>query len=134
LKANQFIRAHLKEEISAEAEERVVKFEERIRNRENLTTDQLLNIHEAAATGVYTSASSYDSAGGGTIPVSKIRAPGVAALPAALMISRALRPFARRVESKYFETLDVSAIVQLSAEISSKERPVILPVMKPAKE
>ncbi|SRR6266545_1987398 len=39
----KIVRAHLKEEISAEAEARIVKFDERLRNRENLATDQLLN-------------------------------------------------------------------------------------------
>jgi tetratricopeptide (TPR) repeat protein len=71
---------------------------------------------------------------GGGVTVSKIRAPGVASLPAALMICRALRPFARRVESNRVETLDETATVQLSAEISGKDHPVLLPVMKPAKE
>jgi MoxR-like ATPase len=39
----KIVRAHLREEISAEAEVRIVKFDERLRNRENLATDQLLN-------------------------------------------------------------------------------------------
>ncbi len=71
---------------------------------------------------------------GGGVPVSKIRAPGVASLPEALMICRALRPFARRIKSNRIETLDEAATVQLSAEISGKDHPVLLPVMKPAKE
>ncbi|MDX2030140.1 MAG: SAV_2336 N-terminal domain-related protein [Blastocatellia bacterium] len=73
-----------------------------------------------------------DSAG--SMPVSKVRAPGVSALPGALAIARALRPFARRVDSARLETLDEDATVTLSAELSRADRPVLQPVMKPAKE
>ncbi len=71
---------------------------------------------------------------GGAVPVSRVRAPGVSALPAALLISRALRPFARRIDSDRVETLDEPATVNLSAELSRKEAPILMPVMKPAKE
>ena len=39
----KIVRAHLKEEISAEADARIEKFDSRLKSKENLATDQLLN-------------------------------------------------------------------------------------------
>ncbi|HYP29646.1 MAG TPA: SAV_2336 N-terminal domain-related protein [Blastocatellia bacterium] len=88
-------------------------------------------------TPVYTSGLS--AAGSHPAGASRVRAPGVSALPKALAISRALRPFSRRFPSRRDFTLDEEATVQLVAELSSVRADLsaslfLSPVFRPRKE
>ena len=66
---------------------------------------------------------------GAQFSASRVRVPAAAALPEALLISRALRPLSRRVKSKYLFTLDEDATVEQSARSR-----MITPVFTPAAE
>jgi formylglycine-generating enzyme required for sulfatase activity len=64
-----------------------------------------------------------------TIPATRIRAPGTAALPEALEIGRKLRPFLRRKKSRRVKHFDEAATVERSAEMRT-----IVPVFTPGRE
>jgi hypothetical protein len=63
--------------------------------------------------GLYASAGREHGTG---LPAGRVRVPGATALPGSLEIARALRPFSRRIASRWRKTLDVEATVRWIAD------------------